>query len=401
MKKYLDRISQDMEEANWEGYWVGFELVAYALYNSSHVYLFNHPKFNDKQLGNYQTLKRNEQFNGCTLILFEEYPTAIVDLELFNDYEGLYSTLVHELFHGYQSIKGEKRFPDEMKGITYPLTKENVELRNQERFNLFHALMENDAVRKKQYLYSFVALREQRALLIHEHLLYENLIETVEGPAWHVELKAYTEKSSLPYRSVLQKYGQDLLDKYESTSNIRRGCYSSGLFMCLLLDELSPGWGESFLESEETLYDFFKLHSGDYLNLPIVHLNISSDTEDAIHFALSHREKEFEKFHEQKGVHLHIIGEMTAKAFDPMNIISLEERLLHKNFLKVRIHDEEFLFRQPVMAYCKSGTRNINQLHLILKNTPIENMDSLKIEGVGEMKGRIVKQENIYYLYIQ
>jgi hypothetical protein len=401
MKKYLDRISQDMEEANWEGYWVGFELGAYALYDNSYVYLFNHPNFPNKQLGNYQTLKRNEQFNGCTLILFEGYPTAIVDLELFNDYEGLYSTLVHELFHGFQYSKGEKRFPDEMIGITYPLTKENVEQRNQERFNLFHALMEENAVKKKQYLHSFVALREQRALLIHEHLLYENLIETVEGPAWYVELKAYTEKSSVPYRSVLQKYGQDLLDKYESTSNIRRGCYSSGLFMCLLLDELSPGWHDPFLESEETLYGFFKMHSDDYLHLPIVDVKISSDTEDAINFALSNREKEFETFHEQKGVHLKIVGEMTAKAFDPMNIISLEERLLHKNFLKVRIHDEEYLFRQPVIAYCKSGTRNIDQLHLILKNTPIENMDSLKIEGVGEMKGRIVKLENIYYLYVQ
>ena len=50
----------------------------------------------------------------------------------------------------------EKRFPDELMGITYPLSKENVELRNQERANLYHALMENHLIKKKQYLNAFM-----------------------------------------------------------------------------------------------------------------------------------------------------------------------------------------------------------------------------------------------------
>ncbi|MFT4415818.1 hypothetical protein ACLM5H_18320 [Fredinandcohnia humi] len=400
MTTYLDLINQDLEEVNLHHYWPSFEMVAYALYDTTNVYLFNHPRFKDKQENTYQVLKRDEQFNGCTLLLFENYPTAIVDLELYVDYESLYSILVHELFHGFQYVKGEKRFPNEILGITYPLTKENVELRNLERKYLYNALLETNTLKKKEYLNAFIGLREKRLSIIPDYLLYENLVETVEGPAWYVEVKAYVEKSPLAYDSVLQKYGQGLLNKYESTSTIRKSCYSSGLFMCLLLDELSPDWRESFLGTEETLYDLFKQHLDDYIVNPIEQIEISPETEEVINFALENRKKEFEKFEEQKGIHLFIDGEIIAKSFDPMNIISLGDRLLHKNFLKVGINNKDYLFQQPVIVDCKGSFQNIDKLHLIVKDRPIENIDSLTVEGVGEIKGRYVKQEDRYHLFV-
>lgn len=110
MTNYLNRIIQELVEENLENYWPGFEMVAYALYDNCNVYLYNHPKFKGNKQNTYQILKRDEQFNGCTLILYEEYPTAIVDLQLYGDYESLFSILVHELFHGYQYIKGKIDF---------------------------------------------------------------------------------------------------------------------------------------------------------------------------------------------------------------------------------------------------------------------------------------------------
>lgn len=351
MTNFLNRITEDLVEANLEDYWPGFEMVAYALYDKCKVHLYNHPKFNGNQQNVYQILKRDEQFKGCTLILYEEYPTAIVDLELYGDYESLFSILVHELFHGYQYIKGEKRFPDEILGITYPLIKENVQLRNLERINLYNALLENNMLKKKEYLNTFFDLREKRTAIINEYLIYENLIETVEGPAWYVELKAYVEKSSLGYDSVLQEYGQYLINKYESTSNIRRSCYSSGLFMCLLLDEFSPGWKERFFSTEETLYDLFKQLLGKFIKSnPISPIEISLETDEVMNFALENRKEEFIKFNEQKGMLLSIEGEITAKSFDPMNIILLEDKLLHKSFIRVEINKEDYLLKQPVIT---------------------------------------------------
>ncbi|MEK0224517.1 hypothetical protein [Bacillus proteolyticus] len=398
MNKYLNRISKDLVNANLDNYWSGFESVAYALYDKSYVYLFNHPRMKKNQQNNYQILNWDEQFNGCTLILYNDYPTAIVNIELYEDYKSLYSILVHELFHGFQYVKGETRFANEIMGITYPLSKENVELRNQERTNLFSAVLENNIIKKKLYLNTFIALREKRAAKFNNYLLYENLIETIEGPALYVELKAYSEKTPIAYKSVLKKYGQHLMDKYESTSDIRKSCYSSGLFMCLLLDEFSPGWKESFWGKEETLYDIFKQLSDDFIK--ISNVEISPETEEVINFAIQNRKNTFGNFEQQKGIHLFIEGEITAKSFDPMNIVPFENSLLHKNFIKVRINNEDYLVQQPVIAYCKGGLQNIIKLHLILKNNPIENVDSLTIDGIGEIKGRYEKQENVLHLYV-
>ncbi|MFJ7928855.1 hypothetical protein [Peribacillus sp. NPDC096448] len=400
MPHHLDRIAEDLVKAKLENYWPGFELVAYALYDKSNVYLFNHPKFSNNPPCTYHILKWDVQFTADTIIMYEEYPTAIVNMDCYEEYEDLYSLLVHELFHGYQYIKEEKRFPDEMMGITYPLSKENVELRNQERTNLYRALLENNLIKKKQYLNAFICLREKRAGKIEEYQTYEKLIETIEGPAWYVELRAYSEKSPLDYHSVLKKYAQQLINKYESTSSIRRSCYSSGLFMCLLLEELSPGWMESFFDKGDTLYDLLKQQSCDYMEYSMADVEISPETEEVINFAKEKRIKAFEEFNKKAGIHLYIEGEITAVSFDPMNIIPLEDRLLHKSFIKVRMNNQDFLIQQQVIAHVDDGIRKINKIHLILENEPIENIDSLTINGVGEIKGRYKKQENILHVLI-
>ncbi|MGE7603352.1 hypothetical protein ACQKL5_12815 [Peribacillus sp. NPDC097675] len=398
INEYLKQITHDLAKENLNRYWPGFETVAYALYDKSYVYLFNHPRMKTKKHCDYQILNWNDQFNGCTLILHNDYPTAIVNIEMYDDYNNLYSILVHELFHGFQYVKGETRLADEVQGITYPLSKENVELRNRERSTLFNAVLENNMIKKKRYLNTFIALREKRATTLNYYLEYENLIETFEGPAWYVELKAYSEKNPIGYTSILKKYGQHLKDKYESTSEIRRSCYSSGLFMCLLLDEFSPGWKESYWGKEETLYDIFKKLSDDVIKINDV--EISPETEEVINHSIQNRKDTFESFEQQTGIHLFIEGEITAESYDPMNIVSYENKLLHMNFLKVSMNNEDYLIQQPVIAYCKGGLKNIVKLHLIVEKDPTENGDSLTVDGIGKIKGTYKKRENGLHVYV-
>lgn len=396
MVVYMNRLSRDLIKSNLSHFWPGFGIVAYALYDRSHVYLFNHPKFKRVR----KTFKWDEQFTGCTLILYEEYPTAIVDLQLFDNYESLFSILAHELFHGYQYLKSEKRFPNEILGITYPLLKENVSLRNLERLNLYHALLENDPHQKQQYLSTFIIIRNERAAKIKEYFTYETMIETVEGPAWYVEFKTFLEKSPLAYEEILKKYGESLLNQYESTSHIRRSCYSSGLFMCLLLDELSPGWKMNFLDREDSLFDIFKEKAGEFKTDSKHLIETSLETDSVINFAIENRKNEFVKFEEQAGFRLTIEGEMHAKSFDPMNIVYLEDTLLHKKFLKVKIGEELFLIQQPVMADFKDEIQKITRLRLVLKDKPVENFESLTIDGLGEIKGRYIKEGERYNLFV-
>ncbi|MEB2277521.1 hypothetical protein LAV82_26260 [Bacillus sp. ILBB4] len=400
MNHFPSRIAKDLTNTNLETYWPNFELVAYALYDENSVFLFNHPRYNNIPPKSYEILKRDEQFAGNTLILFDGYPTAIADMELYDDYEGLFSILVHELFHGNQYVKGEKRFPDETLGITYPLTKENVEIRNRERKNLYNALLETDISKKKKYLKKFIGIREKRAEGIKEHLTYENLIESVEGPAWYVELKAFSEKSSLADDLVLKRYGKNLINAVESTSNTRRSCYSSGLFMCLLLDELSPDWKESFLGTKTTLFELIKLLDIAPRKQAIEGVQISPETEAAVNFAVESRKKELDEFEAQIGTHLFIEGEIIALSFDPMNIVPFECKLLHKNYIKVRINNQEYLVQQPSLTYCAEGLKNINKLLIVLKDKPLETGNSLLITGVGEIMGQYTIQEDTINLFV-
>lgn len=157
---------------------------------------------------------------------------------------------------------------------------------------------------------------------------------------------------------------------------------------------------ESFFDREETLYDLLKQHTGDYMEDSIADVKISSETEEVVNFAIEKRIKAFEEFNEQAGIHLYIEGEITAESFDPMNIIPLEDKLLHKSFINVRMNNQDFLIQQPVIAHVGNGIKNINKLHLILGKAPIENIDSLTIDDVGEIKGRYKKQENIWHVLI-
>lgn len=356
----------ELTEQELAEYWPNFQAVAYALYDDKNVLLYHHPNYNEKP---YKSLNWTEQFVGSTLILFEDYPTAIVDVSYYKDYASLYSILIHELFHGYQFLQEEKRFANEMLGVTYPLSEENIELRNRERKWLYQTLTASAKEEKLFNLQQFVSTREERQKNIGEFLEYENLVETIEGPAWYVELKAFAEKSDLPYNAVLPKYIEPLLNKQESTVHLRRSCYSSGLSICLLLDEFSPQWKTTFFQSEKSLYEFFK----EIVNVetePLPPMTISHETKKLINIAERIREEEISSFSEMNGYHIVIEGKMAFSAIDPMNIIQSKNRCLHKNFIEIKINNQKILFQQPVLTYFEEHIRNIVKLHLVLSERP-------------------------------
>ena len=398
MIKNLEMLTPDKIKNDLEQYWPGFEMVAYVIFNKENVFLFNHPQVESDQP--YLILEWNEQFVGSTLILYKDYPTAIVDLDFHEDFESLYSLIVHELFHGYQYLKGEKRFPDEILGLQYPTLKENVELRNMERRYLYDAVMTSSPIEKKQFLTKFINFREKRTSVMKEFIQYENYIESVEGPAWYVELKVFDHKSSLPFENVLQKYSHNLLDKMNSSISIRISCYASGLFICLLMDEVSGDWQEKFLMSDKTLFDFFKEYV-EYEDIQINDVPISIETEEIIDYLNSSRVEEFEQFTNKEGYHLYIEGNITSSTIDPMNIIPSENKLLHKNYLKAIISKNEYLFQTPVISYFEGHFRNTKKLHIVLDEKPIENNGSLLIKNVGEIKGQYSEVSEGYYLIVE
>ncbi len=162
MIEYINKLSKELSDVNLQNYWPTFQSVAYALYTNEFVYLFNHPLVEESEERTYKIIQWNDSFTGNTLILYEGFPTAILYVDDEDKYEDLYSVMVHELFHGFQYEKGEKRFPDEVIGMTYPLTSENIGLRYQERMALYQAVTACDQYTRLQNVKAFIALREKK-----------------------------------------------------------------------------------------------------------------------------------------------------------------------------------------------------------------------------------------------
>ncbi len=125
-------------------------------------------------------------------------------------------------------------------------------------------------------------------------------------------------------------------------------------------------------------------------------VEISPETEEVIEVALKNRKKSIANFEQQEGNHLLIEGKITSKSFDPMNIVLFEDKLLHKNFIKIEINNQDYLIEQPVIAYYKDSIQNILKLHVVVRKKPIENIDSLTIEGIGLIKGKYEKRGKVY-----
>ncbi|MGA9224949.1 MAG: hypothetical protein WB217_01260 [Mesobacillus sp.] len=386
------KIEELMNRIKLDEYWPEFRSVAYALYNTDEVHLVNHPYTNFQT----QTIPSEPVFNGAdTVILYHNHPTAIVNLERYETFESLYPILVHELFHGYQYLYGEKRFPDELMGSQYPLMAENIELRGLEREQLYSAVLTNS----QEALSNFIALREKRKALIGKYADYECLIESVEGTAWYVEFLASMKISGLPNEKILEKYSPYLLNRLESNLNIRRSGYGSGMFMCLYLDTTAGDWKHKFVESDLTLYEFLKENIEWHRQSVSDEIQVNQETWELINLIKSNRIKKFKEFEEQGIYSLIIEGKFDSIYFDPINMITFENKTLHQ-YLRVMAGNREYIFTQPVITIFKDQFKDVFRLHLRMKNKPKISNSGLIIEDVGEISGDMIECGNDFTIKI-
>ncbi|MGG5737130.1 MULTISPECIES: peptide ABC transporter permease [Bacillus cereus group] len=400
MNNILNRIKKDVNMHLLNGLWPGFKRAAFALYNDEHVYVFHHPLFL-KDDGEYAILKWDEQFKGDTFILFKDYPTAIVNMNRYKDYESLLAVVVHELFHCYQYLNKESRFPNESLGFQYAITEENIELRNKERICLYDAVHCKSQAEKNNYIKQFIELREQRASFMKEEFItYECMVESIEGPAWYVEMNAYNAVYKNDKSETLRKYSGFILDAYEANCNIRKSCYSSGMLLCLLLDEIHPEWKTCFFNSDKSLYACLKQNKNVVLSLNN-EIAISKETKQILHFVQNEREEDFKQFYKEKGYHLYIVGDIKLNMFNPMNVKLKGNKALHKTFLSVCIHNKTYMINQPVLASFEEDFKNMNQIHIIMIEKPLEKNNSWNLEGIGDIEAEYEEVESSIFLYLK
>ncbi|MGN7477312.1 hypothetical protein ACTHOQ_05610 [Solibacillus silvestris] len=390
MKNLLDWILLNLPSQKLQHYWTGFKPVAFAIFDEKDVYLFNHPKCKQQR---YVKFPKTEQFCACTCILYEDIPTAIVDAAIYDSMEDMYSLLVHESFHGFQYLFGESRLPNEFLGFSYPVDYRNIQLRIEERKKLYDAYFAQNSAEQHCHISEFIALREKRMELFQHYVEYENLIETIEGPAYFVEYRALMDVS-MNSENIIKDYADLLADHESSNINIRKSCYSSGLFLCLLLDKVSADWQMDFTDSPLTLFQFFKERYGSCNSVIINMPDHCAEAAEIMAKAKEQKLDAFRKFDNSDGIKLTITGEIGLTGFDPMNITMLDNRAIHHHFLKIRIDDQEYFIEQPVSAMFDHHFTQANSIILFMRKWPIQNGNRFAVEGVGELRGTLVSKNS-------
>ncbi|MGM9619238.1 MAG: hypothetical protein ACI3W8_05340 [Oscillospiraceae bacterium] len=186
VKKRLDAI-------DFSALWAGFYPLKFALYNDTDCY-FN---------GRY--IDKTSDFLANTSIRYHGEYIAIWNLSAeTDDIDRLAASIVHEMFHAFQNIRGESRWANEINALfNYKYSAENISLKLGEA-----ALMEDILTKNNISAFAeLLALRKMRSELYPQEYDYEARIEQIEGSANYVELNALAQidpkKAELQWRKIL------------------------------------------------------------------------------------------------------------------------------------------------------------------------------------------------------
>ncbi|HZK33555.1 MAG TPA: hypothetical protein VFC60_03550 [Tissierellaceae bacterium] len=139
----------------------------------------------------------------------------------------LASMIIHEMFHCFQlENKYYKGFPNEILGMDYPISIENISLRSLERICLFQWISEINKDKKLDFVNNFFSLREEREVLIGEFIEYEKSLENLEGTALYAEFKALTQLHSNNESLIREDFFKGFNEINEENLKIRYSSYA-------------------------------------------------------------------------------------------------------------------------------------------------------------------------------
>jgi hypothetical protein len=236
VESYLSKI-------NFDKLWKGFKLLKFALYN------------NDECFFDGKYIEKNENFLGNTSINYNGEMIAIWNVMEDISPIILCSKIIHEMFHGFQYMNNEKRFPDEMQAIyNYKYLDENLSIKLIEN-NLIVELIESFDVLKFQDL---LALRKYRATKYAFEYSYETKIEQIEGVANFIELEVLKQISVNEYLKKINDMKTAILKK-DKLFPIRIISYDIGALILTVLKDNNISFNEEF--NNKTFLDSLVLDS--------------------------------------------------------------------------------------------------------------------------------------------
>lgn len=221
LRKLYFEVKDHIDKIDFSTLWKGFEPLKYALYDDTSCFL------------NGEYIEKTADFLANTSVLFNSEYIAIWKITDDIDPEILASKIIHEMFHAFQEISRETRFPDELASLkNYNYSAHNLSIKLEEN-KLIVKLLEHFDSKKFEQLRS---LRKFRMIKHEYEYKYEAAVEQIEGTATYVELGALEQISKEKHQKVLSEMIDNIQDPIKMIP-VRVLSYSVGALFFKLLKE--------------------------------------------------------------------------------------------------------------------------------------------------------------------
>lgn len=242
-------IDARIKKVDFSAIWRGFHPLKFAVYTDEQC-CFD---------GRY--IEKTSDFCANTAIKWGDEYIAIWNIsEEPQDLDALSAALIHEMFHAFQAISGERRFPDEKEALfKYRYSAGNLSAKRVEA-GFIKAVLETGDLSTYSKLLS---LRKKRAEDYPYEYEYEASVEQIEGTANFVEVSALAQldnkkgmlawekileqisvpENYFPIRPISYKIGAAVLACIKRCSCMDCEAFTDRPFSCEMLSDVSGGIG--------------------------------------------------------------------------------------------------------------------------------------------------------------
>lgn len=334
MREIYNKVAKIINRINFSTLWSGFHPYSFAIYDHHTVYL------EDREI------PWDEKFIGCTAIEYEGETIAIWDLELalVDDLDILAANLVHEMFHVYQRECNEKRHPNDLQMIHYPMNGLNFEYKHAENLILIQALQQNDSSEAKELLNQFCSFRKLRQKIVDEYIQCEYYTETIEGMAEFVGTSALKQINEEKYNERLKAYINKLSQIDSLLFDIRKQSYYTGTLFLIALQKI----GFEVNQNLNVDKSIFELYADEAPNVS-VEQTPSTRIVELMHEFIQTREQKIADFFKEPTAPVEIESKIVG--YDPMNMVKSNQQLLCRHFILLKDNNMETHFiKGPVVV---------------------------------------------------
>ncbi|MBO4419225.1 MAG: hypothetical protein J5789_05330 [Oscillospiraceae bacterium] len=231
LEELYHQVREAVAALDFESIWPGFTPLRFALYDAERCYFDG------------QYIEKTDAFCANTSIEYQGEQIAIWMVQEELEIPVLTSKIVHEMFHGFQRLRGWDCWPNEMEALSrYGYQPEN----------LWRKLRENELLLKllegpdESALAALLASRKCRSEKFPFEFSYESQVEEIEGTANYVEWQVLKQLDGEKARALTERMGGQIT-RPEALLPIRISCYFTGALMINALAEA----GRYFFTSPE------------------------------------------------------------------------------------------------------------------------------------------------------